>query len=107
MPGAWEKHTPPPLGGGPGERSAAARTHAMPAGASHPKRRMMEDKPRILTNDTATLTPHVSFDPPTLTFDFPGLQIGVAEYAEGPTGCTVFYFPHGGRCPVDIRGGAV
>jgi L-aminopeptidase/D-esterase-like protein len=67
----------------------------------------MEDKPRILTNDTATLTPHVSFDPPALTFDFPSLHVGVAEYTEGPTGCTVFYFPRGVRCAVDVRGGAV
>jgi 6-aminohexanoate-oligomer endohydrolase len=68
---------------------------------------MMEDKPKILTNDTAALTPHISFDPPSLTFDFPKLHVGVAEYAAGPTGCTVIYFPGGARCAVDIRGGAV
>jgi L-aminopeptidase/D-esterase-like protein len=68
---------------------------------------MMDDQLRILTNDTAVLTPHVSFDPPAFTFDFPKLHVGVAEYSEGPTGCTVFYFPDGASCAVDIRGGAV
>jgi L-aminopeptidase/D-esterase-like protein len=60
-----------------------------------------------LTNDTAALTPRVNFDPPTLDFDFPGLRVGVAEYEEGPTGCTVFHFARTARCAVDIRGGAV
>jgi hypothetical protein len=31
-----------------------------------------------------------AFDVPVLEFDFPGLQVGVAAYEEGPTGCTVF-----------------
>lgn len=59
-----------------------------------------------LTNDTADLTPVTSFAGPALTFDFPALKIGVAEYAEGPTGCTVFYFPEGVLAAVDVRGGA-
>jgi L-aminopeptidase/D-esterase-like protein len=42
-----------------------------------------------------------------LHFDFPGLRIGVAEYEEGPTGCTVFHLPPGGAaCSIDIRGGS-
>jgi L-aminopeptidase/D-esterase-like protein len=42
-----------------------------------------------------------------LQLDFPGLRIGVAEYEEGPTGCTVFHLPPGGAaCSVDIRGGS-
>jgi L-aminopeptidase/D-esterase-like protein len=60
----------------------------------------------VLSNDTADLTPHVGFDPPVLTFDFPGLEVGVASYLEGPTGCTVFHFPRGVRCVTDIRGGS-
>lgn len=44
--------------------------------------------------------------PPTLEFDFPSLLIGVAEYDEGPTGATVFYFPKGATAAVDARGGA-
>jgi L-aminopeptidase/D-esterase-like protein len=41
-----------------------------------------------------------------LTFDFPSLHIGVAEYLEGPTGCTVFYFPKGAMAAADVRGGS-
>jgi L-aminopeptidase/D-esterase-like protein len=50
--------------------------------------------------------PHVSGDGPALTFDFPGLQVGVAEYEEGPTGVTVLYFPKRVKAAVDVRGGA-
>jgi 6-aminohexanoate-oligomer endohydrolase len=42
-----------------------------------------------------------------LEFDFPGLRVGIAEYDEGPTGCTVFHLPPGGAaCSVDVRGGS-
>jgi L-aminopeptidase/D-esterase-like protein len=41
-----------------------------------------------------------------LTFDFPGLRIGVAEYDEGPTGCTVFHFTGGAMLERDVRGGS-
>jgi L-aminopeptidase/D-esterase-like protein len=41
-----------------------------------------------------------------LQLDFPSLHIGAAEYREGPTGCTVFYFPEGALTAVDVRGGA-
>lgn len=41
-----------------------------------------------------------------LRFDFPEMQIGVAEYDEGPTGTTVFYFPGRVKGAVDVRGGA-
>lgn len=40
-----------------------------------------------------------------LTFDFPSLNIGIAEHDNGPTGVTVFYFPEGALAVVDIRGG--
>ena len=53
-----------------------------------------------------TMTPRVTLDGPALTFDFPGLRIGVAEYVEGPTGTTVFYFPDKVMGVVDVRGGA-
>ncbi len=43
---------------------------------------------------------------PCFEFDFPGLRIGVAEYAEGPTGVTVFHFPGRAYGVVDTRGGA-
>src|SRR5215216_4170708 len=42
-----------------------------------------------------------------LTFDFPGLRIGTAEYPDGPTGCTVFAFDKGILSSADVRGGSV
>jgi len=44
--------------------------------------------------------------PPVLEFDFPGMRIGVAEYDDGPTGTTVFYFPDGVIAAADVRGGS-
>ena len=41
-----------------------------------------------------------------IEFDFPSVLIGVAEYDEGPTGVTVFYFPNRVFGAVDVRGGA-
>ena len=41
-----------------------------------------------------------------LEFDFPGIEIGVAEYEAGPTGCTVFHFPRGAPFAADVRGGS-
>ncbi len=42
-----------------------------------------------------------------LRFDLPGFRVGIAEYEDGPTGCTVFHLPPGGAaCSVDIRGGS-
>lgn len=41
-----------------------------------------------------------------LEFDFPSMQIGIAEYDEGPTGVTVFYFPSRVVAAVDVRGGS-
>lgn len=69
--------------------------------------RMEEDRveQKLLTNDNTTRVPKVSPGEPALTFDFPGLHVGVAEYEEGPTGCTVFYFPKRATAAVDIRGG--
>ena len=58
------------------------------------------------SNDTLTLEPQTAFSGPMLSFDFPGLAIGVAEYDAGPTGCTVFQFGHSAVAAVDIRGGA-
>lgn len=60
---------------------------------------------RILSNDNTVLKPITSFQGPVLKFDFSAIQIGIAEYEEGPTGCTVFYFPEGATAAVDVRGG--
>ena len=55
----------------------------------------------------ARFVPRTTFDGPALELDFPGLRIGVAEYDEGPTGCTVLHLPPGGAaCAVDVRGGS-
>jgi L-aminopeptidase/D-esterase-like protein len=59
-----------------------------------------------LSNDQLELVPRTEFHGPVLELDFPGLEIGVAEYDEGPTGCTVFHFPNGVSCSIDIRGGS-
>ena len=48
----------------------------------------------------------MSFDGPELRFDFPGVEVGVAEYDEGPTGCTVLSFPGGAASSIDVRGGS-
>jgi len=51
------------------------------------------------------LVPITEFDGPALEFDFPGLSVGVAEYAEGPTGTTVIHFDKSVMGAVDVRGG--
>jgi 6-aminohexanoate-oligomer endohydrolase len=58
------------------------------------------------SNDNTALVPRTSFTGPVLDFDFPGVHIGVAEYDEGPTGCTVFYFPTIADMSIDVRGGS-
>jgi L-aminopeptidase/D-esterase-like protein len=59
-----------------------------------------------LSNDLLDLVPHTDFDGRELAFDLPGLEIGCAEYEEGPTGCTVFHFPQGAVVQIDVRGGS-
>jgi 6-aminohexanoate-oligomer endohydrolase len=58
------------------------------------------------SNDTLELEPRTAFEGRELRFDFPGLEIGVAEYDAGPTGCTAFLFGEGGHMSVDVRGGS-
>lgn len=52
------------------------------------------------------LVPSIIRRPPELRFDWPMLRIGVAEYAEGPTGVTVFRFGRKVLGAVDALGGA-
>ena len=53
------------------------------------------------------LAPRTDFaDARALSFEFPGLEVGVAEYDEGPTGCTVFHFPKVASLAIDVRGGS-
>jgi L-aminopeptidase/D-esterase-like protein len=59
------------------------------------------------SNDTLRPKPRTDIDAKRwLDVDFPGLEIGVAEYAEGPTGCTVFHFPEVASMHIDVRGGS-
>ena len=58
-------------------------------------------------NDTHVQTPRTEIDGPALAFDFPGVEIGVAEYPEGPTGCTVIRFARRASLEIDQRGGAI
>ena len=59
-----------------------------------------------VSNDLVELTPRTQVSGRTLAVDFPTMQIGIGEYAEGPTGCTVFHFPEGVFAAADIRGGS-
>ena len=59
-----------------------------------------------LGQDALEPTPRVHKDGPSLRFDFPGMEVGIAEYGEGPTGTTVFHFPRSVKAAVDVRGGA-
>lgn len=58
-------------------------------------------------NDDVDLTPTHGEGRGRVPFDFPGVSIGTAEYAEGPTGATVLAFDRGLRTSVDARGGAI
>ncbi|MGK3954327.1 P1 family peptidase [Microbacterium sp. I2] len=62
--------------------------------------------PRRSNGDFALEPVHGS-DRGQVEYDFPGVLIGTAEYAEGPTGATVLWLPEGARTFVDRRGGAV
>lgn len=55
--------------------------------------------------DQSALKPVVDAAGKTLTFDWPMVRIGTAEYEEGPTGVTVFHFGRKVLGAVDVRGG--
>ncbi len=59
-----------------------------------------------ITNDTTHPVPRIPQGARVLDFDFPGLEVGAAEYAEGPTGCTVLHFPKVASMQIDVRGGS-
>ena len=91
-------------GGAVSLRLAAAMTAEAPTSPPRTTSARASSRPRAdcmvrpvarLTNDAAKLSPLTEFEGPSLEFAFPGLEIGVAEYDEGPTGCTVFHFPAG------------
>ena len=63
--------------------------------------------PDAPANGDLPLVPQPSPGRDAVAFDLPGVLVGTAEYAEGPTGCTVVHIPAGARTAVDARGGAV
>ncbi|MDX3107761.1 P1 family peptidase [Nonomuraea angiospora] len=63
--------------------------------------------PGVPRNADLPLAPQASPGRGSVAFDLPGVLVGTAEYAEGPTGCTVIHVPAGARTAVDARGGAV
>ena len=58
------------------------------------------------TTPAAPAAIHIPEGGPGLSFDLPGLEVGVAEYEAGPTGTTVLYFPKHALVAIDVRGGA-
>jgi hypothetical protein len=56
----------------------------------------------IITNDNTRMVPQTGYEGRVLKYDFPGLLVGIAEYKEGPTGCTVFYFPKDAISVADV-----
>ncbi|MFC3053542.1 P1 family peptidase [Kordiimonas pumila] len=56
-------------------------------------------------SDQAALKPVVNKGEKFLSYDWPILKIGTAEYSEGPTGVTVFHFDKKVYSAIDVRGG--
>ena len=59
-----------------------------------------------VSNDLLELVPRTDLPGAALEFDLPGVEIGCAEYDEGPTGCTVFRFAARAALHTDVRGGS-
>jgi L-aminopeptidase/D-esterase-like protein len=51
------------------------------------------------------LTPTLAHASRELHFDWPAVEISSATYETGPTGVTLFHFPHRVTAVVDVRGG--
>jgi L-aminopeptidase/D-esterase-like protein len=56
--------------------------------------------------DQSVLEANTKINGPTLSFDWPAIQIGVGSYEEGPTGLTIIHFTNRASVAVDVRGGA-
>lgn len=56
--------------------------------------------------EQGNLVPNTAVAGPTLTFDWPAIEVGIGSYEEGPTGLTVIRFPKRATLVVDSRGGA-
>lgn len=62
--------------------------------------------PRAINRDRV-LQPRTDAGGAVVEYDFPGVEVGIAEYPEGPTGVTVVSVPAGARLAIDARGGAI
>ena len=51
------------------------------------------------------LEPRLNQGDRVLEFDWPAIRVGTGEYAEGPTGVTVFHFDRKVYAAIDVRGG--
>lgn len=56
-------------------------------------------------DDQSELAPVLNAGDRKMTYDWPILKVGTGEYAEGPTGVTVFHFDRKVSVAVDVRGG--
>jgi 6-aminohexanoate-oligomer endohydrolase len=56
--------------------------------------------------DQGVLEANTKINGPTLSFDWPAVEIGVGSYEEGPTGLTIIHFKNRASVAVDVRGGA-
>ncbi|GEK79954.1 P1 family peptidase [Agrococcus baldri] len=74
---------------------------------AEPRRTPRSSFAGLAVNGDAPLTPVPGTARAQVEFDFPGVRIGTAEYAEGPTGVTVVEVDGGARTAIDDRGGAV
>lgn len=74
---------------------------------AQPRRTPRSSFAGLAVNGDAPLTPVPGTARAQVAFDFPGVTIGTAEYAEGPTGVTVVQVAGGARTAIDDRGGAV
>ena len=55
--------------------------------------------------DQSALPPLLNAGSRVLQFDWPAIEVGTGEYAEGPTGVTVIRFAQRAYAAVDVRGG--
>ncbi|MCH1881808.1 P1 family peptidase [Agrococcus sp. ARC_14] len=74
---------------------------------AEPRRTPRSSFAGLAVNADAPLEPVPGTARAQVAFDFPGVTIGTAEYAEGPTGVTVIEVAGGARTAIDDRGGAV
>ena len=72
-----------------------------------PRRPQRSSFAGLTTNDDVELRAVPGTPRADVAFDLPRVRVGVAEYAEGPTGVTVIEVAGGARTAIDDRGGAV